>query len=86
LVLPLLALAVLTAVCPFINVKASFEIASWTAFLILEAVQFACFWLFLNLFRLFTGETIHGFKDHFGAIDGAGFLLLMLLSLVYRRA
>ena len=83
LILPLLTLAVLTVVCPFINVKASFGITAWSAFLILQAIQFACFWSFLNLVRLFTGKTIHGLKDPFGAIDGAGYVLLTLLILVF---
>ena len=43
LILPLLTLVVLTVTCPFITVKASFGITSWTAFLILQAIQFACF-------------------------------------------
>jgi membrane protease YdiL (CAAX protease family) len=83
LILPLLTLIVLTVACPFITVKASFGITSWTAFLILQAIQFACFWSFLNLVRLFTGKTIHGFKDPFGTIDGAGFVLLTILILVF---
>jgi membrane protease YdiL (CAAX protease family) len=83
LILPLPTLAVLTVVCPFITVKASFGITSWSAFLILQAIQFACCWSYLNLVRLFTGKTIHGFKDPFGAIDGAGFVLLTFLILVF---
>jgi membrane protease YdiL (CAAX protease family) len=83
LILPLLTLTVLTAVCPFTTVKASFGITAWSAFLILQAIQFACFWSYLNLVRLFTGKTIHGLKDPFGAIDGAGYVLLTLLILVF---
>jgi len=83
LILPLLALIALSVACPFISVKASFGITSWSAFLILQAIQFACFWSYLNLVRLFTGKTIHGFKDPLGAIDGAGFVLLTVLILVF---
>ncbi len=83
IILPLLTLAVLTVACPFITLKASFGITSWSAFLILQMIHFACIWSFLNLVRLFTGKTIHGFKDPFGAIDGAGFVLLTLLILVF---
>jgi len=43
LMLPLLTLAVVTVVCPFVIVKASFGINSWSVFLILQAIQFACF-------------------------------------------